>query len=305
MRLITVAFGMGVDSMAMLIGMHHRGIRPDVITFAMTGSEKRATYEYVPHALKWLKAVDFPGLTVVFKRVKRFKYGPYQTLEGNCLRNRTLPSISFLFRKGCSIKWKAEPQEAYLTRHWGPGIGSLLDGPKMRRFIGYDAGPKDARRGGVGASDAFDYEYPLREWGWDREKCKEIILAEGLPLPPKSACYFCAVSKPEELLALAESDPDLLGRAILMERNAQDNLDKIEGLWAMEGKMGKDSAGRPLPGKWETFLRDELGMLRFTDIEVLGQTSSAAEYEFVGERLMPEPTSKEKPSPYLEVWQYA
>ena len=29
----------------------------------------------------------------------------------------------------------------------------------------------------------FAYWYPLMEWGYDRERCKQIIADAGLPLP--------------------------------------------------------------------------------------------------------------------------
>ena len=45
---VVVAYGMGVDSTAMLIGLHQRGIRPDLILFADTGGEKPDTYLYAP-----------------------------------------------------------------------------------------------------------------------------------------------------------------------------------------------------------------------------------------------------------------
>ena len=35
-----VAYGLGVDSTAMLIGLAQRGIRPDLILFADVGGEK-------------------------------------------------------------------------------------------------------------------------------------------------------------------------------------------------------------------------------------------------------------------------
>jgi hypothetical protein len=34
-------------------------------------------------------------------------------------------------------------------------------------------------------------EFPLYEWGIDRCRCKAIIEAAGLPVPPKSSCFFC------------------------------------------------------------------------------------------------------------------
>jgi hypothetical protein len=39
--LLVVAYGLGVDSTAMLIGLQHRGIRPDLIFFADVGAEKK------------------------------------------------------------------------------------------------------------------------------------------------------------------------------------------------------------------------------------------------------------------------
>ena len=62
---IVVAYGMGVDSTAMLVGLHQRGIRPDLILFADTGGEKPDTYLYAPIIRQWLRDVDFPQFEVV------------------------------------------------------------------------------------------------------------------------------------------------------------------------------------------------------------------------------------------------
>ena len=42
-----VSFGGGVNSSAMLIGMHERGITPDAILFSDTGGEKPETYQHI------------------------------------------------------------------------------------------------------------------------------------------------------------------------------------------------------------------------------------------------------------------
>jgi hypothetical protein len=44
---LVVAYGVGVDTAAMLIEFAHRGIRPDLILFADTGCEKPETYLYL------------------------------------------------------------------------------------------------------------------------------------------------------------------------------------------------------------------------------------------------------------------
>jgi hypothetical protein len=57
-----------------------------------------------------------------------------------------------------------------------------------------------------------------------RDECIEAIRAAGLPLPGKSACFFCPNSKPREILALPD---DLKLRAIAIEKNA--DLTSVKG----------------------------------------------------------------------------
>jgi 3'-phosphoadenosine 5'-phosphosulfate sulfotransferase (PAPS reductase)/FAD synthetase len=112
---LVVAYGLGVDSTAMLIGLKQRGVRPDLILFADTGGEKPDTYLYAPIFRQWLRDADFPQFEVV-------RYEPpiaeYDSLYGNCWQNETLPSLAF-GRKACSIKWKRAPQDKYVRR-WAP-----------------------------------------------------------------------------------------------------------------------------------------------------------------------------------------
>jgi hypothetical protein len=39
--------------------------------------------------------------------------------------------------------------------------------------------------------DYFAYWYPLFDWAFDRQRCVEVIREAGLPVPMKSACFFC------------------------------------------------------------------------------------------------------------------
>ena len=49
-----VAYGGGVNSTAMLIGMHRKGIPIDLVLFADLGAEQPRTYEYLPIMNDWL-----------------------------------------------------------------------------------------------------------------------------------------------------------------------------------------------------------------------------------------------------------
>jgi hypothetical protein len=76
----------------------------------------------------------------------------------------------------------------------------------------------------------FAYWYPLMEWAYDRARCQEVIAAAGLPVPMKSACWFCPASKKQEIVWLQENHPDLLQRALRIESNAQPKLTSVKGL---------------------------------------------------------------------------
>jgi hypothetical protein len=239
---LIVSYGMGVDSTALLIGYAERGIRPDMILFADVGSEKPATYEYGREIMApWLESVGFPKLVTVRYQPQRFKnWPPYSTIEENCLTNSTVPSIAFRRNKSCSQKWKISPQEKWTTA-WEPAQAAWSSGMQVGKVIGYDAGPADLRRklDATKIQDPlYSYDYPLITWGWDREKCKEVIRSAGLPVPLKSACFFCPSTRPEEL---HEMPADLLRRIVMIEARAREKLTKIDGLW---GHSTKRRSGR-------------------------------------------------------------
>lgn len=121
----------------------------------------------------------------------------------------------------------------------------------MKKIIGYDASPKDQKRVTYACNaevedEHYEYWYPLQEWGWDRARCIEEIMAAGLPVPHKSSCFFCAAMQPEEVLAL---EPDYLRRIVRMEARARPRFKTA----AMKGLWGRDSKKRP--GSMTEFIR--------------------------------------------------
>lgn len=228
---VTVAYGGGVDSTAVLLGLHELGIRPGLILMADTGDERLQTYDFVNGPMRdWLASVGFPPVEWVRYQPKNYKhYPPYFSLSENCLTNSTLPSLAFGF-KSCSLKWKVGPQDKYVAK-WEPAVTAWAAGKRVVKLIGYDAGPKDIRRRNHAGdrNDAhYQYEYPLIEWGWDRDTCKTYIASRGLPVPPKSACYMCPATRPEEL---HDFPVELLQRIVIIETRAHDRL---QGNWSKE-----------------------------------------------------------------------
>jgi hypothetical protein len=217
---------MGVDSTAVLVEFERRGIVPDLIIFADTGSEADHTYAFRPIIDAWLKKVGFPPITEVKYQAKDFKHWPpYSSLEENCLTNTTLPSLAY-GGKSCSQKWKISPQEKFCNQ-WDVAIQAWALGMKVRKVIGYDYGTRDQERSnhiGDINDPKYDYWYPLQDWKWDRDECKTQIAASSLPyVPEKSSCYFCPSMKPHELHSLTK---DKLSRIVMIEaRTAQRHID--------------------------------------------------------------------------------
>jgi 3'-phosphoadenosine 5'-phosphosulfate sulfotransferase (PAPS reductase)/FAD synthetase len=231
---VVVSYGGGRDSTAMLIEKWKRNQRVDAIVFANVGSEKRETYEYIRLFNRWLQSKGLPAITVVkYQPVE----APYHTLEGNMTLNATLPGAA-LNKHTCAMKFKIEPQNQW-SRRWRPAREAWARGQKVRKLIGFECGETDrlkradarAHSGKAGADlerKRFAYEMPLMEWGMDLDDCIAVIQDAGLPVPPKSSCYFCPFQKRHEVDSMTPEDRS---RTMLIEISAEPYNTKVRGLW--------------------------------------------------------------------------
>lgn len=219
MGLVVASYGGGTNSTAMLIEMVNRGENTDLILFADTGAEKPHTYKYLHLFNAWLRQHEYEPIQVVRKAGNR------ETLEENCLRMNMLPSLAYGF-KSCSQKYKIQPQDKYCN-NWGPAKEEWKAGRKIIKLIGYDAGEVHRTKTSY-ESDKYEFRYPLVEWDMGRDECIQTIKDAGLCQPGKSACFFCPASKITEIRQLAQTYPDLMDRAIAIERNAE--LTSVKGL---------------------------------------------------------------------------
>ena len=206
---LVVAYGGGVNSTAMLVEFHRRGIKPDLILFADTGGERPETYETVRKVSQWCVDGGFDPIVTVTNTGA--------SLEQDCLTRKALPSIAYGF-KTCSDRWKHRPQQKYLNK-W------LAGREQFTKALGFDAG--ESRRAKVSPDEGCTNWFPLIEWNLHRDDCEAICKSEGLPTA-KSSCFFCPSMKKWEIIELAKMHPDLAARAVAMERNAE--LTTVKGL---------------------------------------------------------------------------
>ena len=205
---LIVAYGAGTNSTALLVNYTERGIIPDLILFADTGSERPETYDYLKMFSGWLVSNGMPEIITVKTHLL--------PLYENCIKNNELPSVVY-GRKSCSDKWKTQPLNRFMRSQ-----GYV----KAIKAIGIDA--DESHRAGESLLKWIDHIYPLLDLDWGRDECVEAILNAGLPQPGKSSCYFCPNMRQWEIKKLSMDHPELTKKAIIMEENA--NLTAMRGL---------------------------------------------------------------------------
>ena len=90
-----VGYGGGTDSTAMLVGLWRHHVPVDLILYADPGAEQPHTYAYLDTMSRWLENHGMPAITRVWYTEKN---GQRLTLEQECLRSGTLPSIAFGYK---------------------------------------------------------------------------------------------------------------------------------------------------------------------------------------------------------------
>jgi len=213
---------------------------------------------------------------IVRYQPRNFKHWPpYAGIAENMLTNATLPSVVF-GGGSCSQKWKAAPQDAW-TAQWEPARRCWDAGGRVVKLIGYDASGRDTQRyhHAVECEDPrYAYRYPLREWEWSRADCEARIARAGLPVPPKSSCYFCGSIKPDEVLELSAEELRII---VLMEARAKPRLRNVDGLWRRP-VLGRRGA-TPRPGSITEFIR-ERGLLSPAEVDRIIEDAPTALLDF-------------------------
>ena len=228
---VTVAYGAGLNSTAMLIGCVYQGQPIDLILMADTGNEVPNTYLHRDQVSEWLQSKGYPPVETVRRD------GDYDSLGERCKGEDMGPSLAYGFRKkACSRKWKIRPQRKRI-KSWAPAQRAWDQGELVLKLIGYDVGETHRYQEAYDDEEGYMFEYPLVDWKWDRDDCERVIMfADGICLPPKSSCYFCPSMKPEEILQLRRRHPDLYEDAIEIEKAMQRTLQEDSSIEGLAGK---------------------------------------------------------------------
>lgn len=241
-----ISYGGGVQSTAMVVlaatgRLSELGISVDSAVFANVGddAERPETLRYVRRTMsEWAAPRQLPIVEIA----RTYRNGDaFPSLLEHSLSdaNRTI-SIPIRMANGapgnrsCTARWKIEVISKWLRKHGADkhAPATVLVG------ISTDEIERAGRRNAIPTEVV---RYPLLELGLSRFDCADIIESEGLPVPPKSSCYFCPFQAPTQWAELRTNEPELFERACEIE----------DELNVKRNRIGRDRVfltrfGRPL-----------------------------------------------------------
>jgi len=208
------SYGGGVQSTAALVLAGQGKIDYPVFLFANVGEDSEH-----PKTLAYVRAVAAPlavayGIQLVEVRAT-YQGRPESILERLQRRERSLfipvrMANGRPGRRGCTADFKIRVIARWLRAHGASrkepvvtGLGISLDEIHRART---DSGIAWQR-----------LEYPLLDLGLTRADCINLIEAAGVPVPPKSSCWFCPFHRRAEWVRMRREEPELFARAVVLE----------------------------------------------------------------------------------------
>lgn len=216
MSLRVVSYGGGVQSTALLVLAARRDI--DFPTFLMANvgddSEHPATLAYVRDVAMPYAAANGIDLHLL-DRIKRD--GTVETLWGRLMRegSRSLPipvrmSNGAPGNRSCTADFKIRVTGKWVRQH-----GASASDPAT---IGIGISVDEIHRANNRRTEPHEnIVYPLLDLRMRRDDCMRLIASEGLPVPPKSSCFFCPFHRPSAWQDLHRETPELFEKSVLLE----------------------------------------------------------------------------------------
>ena len=232
MTLTTISYGGGVQSTAMLVlaAEGRLGYDVDAALFANVGddSEHPASLEYVRniaqpyaakhgipcHEIRRTRKDGTPFLSLWSTMVEHDN--PLITRETIPVRGENGAPLS----RVCTESWKIR-----VVHKWQKQHGATKDDPAVT-LIGIST--DEATRANKNSTlKEQRIEYPLLELGLDRSRCARIIKDAGLPVPPKSSCYFCPFHRSSVWADMRRDEPDLFEKSAQLEELLNSRRDAV------------------------------------------------------------------------------
>lgn len=231
------SFGGGTQSMAALVLAKRGQLAIDHFVFANVGedSENPATLAYIRDVAR--PYAERHGLSLHERRYTR-KDGTQPTLLQEMKRrerSNVIPARDANGRPGrrtCTADWKIR-----VINRFAREMGATRRNPAT---VNIGISSDEAERVNLTPDNLYTCKaYPLVDRGISRQLCASIILHEGLPLPPKSACYFCPFTSPHRWRVMRAEAPELFNAAVAVDRLAIERGISLRGRPLYLTRFGK------------------------------------------------------------------
>jgi hypothetical protein len=212
------SFGGGVQSMAVMILSAEKTLQYTDFVFANVGDDSEN-----PQSLAYIRDVAEPyatahGLRIHHvRRVKRD--GSHVSILQDAMADNANISIPVYLANGgpasrnCTSKWKVSVIEKWMRANAGA--------TKQNRAplgVGISADESHRMRTDDPEREPYVYkEYPLVDMRMTRAACQKLIYDAGLPLTPKSSCFFCPYKRKSEWVKLRSEQPTLFALSEQLE----------------------------------------------------------------------------------------
>lgn len=211
--------------MAVLVMQAQGRVKYDAFLFCNVGadSENPATLDYVRDVAR--PYADLHGIPFYeLSRVRRNGETEtlYQRLVGDN-RSIVIPvrmSNGAPGNRACTNDFKIRVVAKWLRQHGATnnnpaitGLGISLDEFHRART---DSGIPHQR-----------LEYPLIDARMTVADCIKLIESAGLPVPPKSSCYFCPFKSRAEWVRMRENEPELFAKSVEIEKRINEKRGAI------------------------------------------------------------------------------
>ncbi|WP_435840134.1 phosphoadenosine phosphosulfate reductase [Streptomyces antimycoticus] len=249
----SISYGGGVQSTALLVLAAQRRIDFPLFLFANVGddSENPATLRYVEEYARPYAAEHGIEL-VTLDRVRRD--GTTETLWTRLTRpgSRSLPipvrmSNGAPGTRSCTADFKIKVIGRELKRRGATGgrvckahraeEADTARGPRpdcrkcvqpQKATIGIGISVDEIHRANARRVEPHEeIVYPLLELGLRRTDCARVIREAGLPVPPKSSCFFCPFHRPETWHDMRREQPEEFAKACALEDLLNDRRDEL------------------------------------------------------------------------------
>lgn len=197
----------------------------DTFVFSNVGedSEKQETLDFVENVMK--PHAKQHGLEFIEIRKTGKRDTVYKTIMAD---NLTIPIPVYLnhgsyVHRVCTSEFKIRAVE-----RWAKNLGVT------ELEVGLGISVDEIHRASVSVWEDGDIVekrmrlYPLIEKRLTRKECVKIIIENGYPIAPKSACYFCPFQSLDAWKRMKNNKPELFEKSVEIEDKLKEKAGKIQ-----------------------------------------------------------------------------